>query len=1359
MGILATEYSQRPTPVEITPRVSKSPVPLSYGQEQIWLHSQLVPQLALYNEPVTIRKSGSLDVAVLQRALSEIVRRHEAWRTNIRVLDGQPMQVVQPAPPFDIQIRDLRSWPLEKREAEASRLATQDALRPFDFAQGPLYRALLVHLSDDEHRLYLTLHHIIFDGTSIYRVLLPELEKLYAAYSRGESSPLPDLPVQFADFTLWQREWLAQSGALETQLAYWRNLIPGITMPPLPADHQRPAVQSFRGAIQPFSLNAAVTLDLKNLARGNGATLFMTLLAGLAVLLQRYSGSDDIAIGTVGSSRKRSQVEGLLGYFLNPLVLRNDLSGDPSFRDVLRRVRNSTLDALANDDAPFTRIVNETHPARTLSCNPLIQVLFTLEPPLPAPKDGWSVALTQSTVDTGLVKFDLVLELDDTPTGLAGRFKYNTDLFDAPTMSRMAEHFQVLLKSLSSNPEVPISQAEIMTATERNKILVEWNRTAVNFSTDPCIHDLFRAQAEKNPAVIAVEQGAAQITYGELNQHADALAGNLRQLGVKAESRVGVYLQPSPEMLIAILGILKAGGAYVPLDPAYPGKRLGATVEDARLRVVVTNPASRSAVPDWPGVEIVTLDASSPVNNATDLRTTSPTPPDNLAYLIYTSGSTGDPRGVEITHRSLVNSTLARIHYYRATDSRFLLLSSFAFDSSVAGIFGTLCNGGTLVLPPRTLPESLPHVAQLIAAHRITDLLCVPSLYRLILEQATRGELKSLRRAIVAGESCPPELLERHYKLLPGTALYNEYGPTEATVWATVHKCEAHPKRPTVSIGKPIANTQAYVLDRDLHPVPAGVQGELCIAGAGVARGYWNRLNLTAAKFVPNPFGEGKLYRTGDLARHLSDGSLELLGRLDAQIKIRGFRIEFDEIASHIAGFPGVLQAAASVFEPRSGQPEIVVYVVSEAGRDAVRFKELRRYLKDRLPEYMLPSSMIALDALPLLPNGKLDRAALPAPERPLAAGDKPVTPIEERLVSIFEKVLDKHPVGTNLSFFELGGHSLLLAKLLLLIEESFSVHLSWAEVFRFPTVRELATLLTGQSGELGRSAIIPIQPAGNKLPLFWVRGGPLFLGLSRGLGMDQPLLGLDLPPADAVHLPVPYRLEDIAAALINKMRSVQPVGPYNIAGLCVNGVIAFEMARQLQEAGHEVGVLALFDAQNPEYYHNFGDESAPRATLHKIIFHLKKLLAASPSTLPGLVRDRLSRAGQRLNVFRWRLYHHFAVRVQERSLRNLDIIIHPSSYDYRPKPLEGKVLFFQSSDWPKGDYWDFYASWKGVIKNLHVRRVQGGHESMFAEANVTPIIEELLRGLEDVNHVASSGPEGENTTVTGQDTRQLHTV
>lgn len=908
---------------------------------------------------------------------------------------------------------------------------------------------------------------------------------------------------------------------------------------------------------------------------------------------------------------------------------------------------------------------------------------------------------------------------------------YHRNRFDDDVIARMLGHFKTLLEVMAACPEERVGQLPMLTEAEREQLLGEWNDTATEFPRDKCVHQLFEEQAGRTPDALAVADARKQWTYAELNRRAELLAAELRKFGIGPDVCAGVCLERSVEMVTAKLAVWKAGGAYVPLDPSYPAQRLQAVVEDAKLRLVVSDRVSSQDIRLWDGVELLLADDVVPeANLAADCAPAST----SLAYVIYTSGSTGEPRGVEVTHRNLVNSTQARLAYYQPGQNHFLLLSSFAFDSSLAGIFGTLCGGGTLVIPSGALPANLPNLAKLVAAHEITDLLCVPSLYRLMLEQATRGEVKSLRRVIVAGESCPPDLLERHYKLLPTATLYNEYGPTEATVWATVHPCETRPKRVTVSIGKPIANTQIYVLDQRLRPVPSGVQGELCIAGESVARGYWNQPELTAAKFVTNPFGKGKLYRTGDLGRHLPDGSLELLGRLDAQIKIRGFRIELEEISSHIAAFPGVLQAAATVFETQAGQPEIIAYIVPESPQANVTYKALRRYLKDRLPEYMLPSAALILDALPLLPNGKLDRNALPMPERSLAGvKDKPANLTEEKLVAVFEKVLEKQPVGTGQSFFELGGHSLLLARLLLLIEENFAVQLSWAEVFRFPTVRELATLLNGQSREVGSNAIIPIQPSGSKLPLFWVRGGPLFLGLSRGLGLDQPLLGLDLPPADAVHLPVPYRLEDIAAALIEKMRSVQPEGPYNIAGLCVNGVIAYEMARQLEESGQTIGVLALFDAQNPEFYHNFGEQSTQRAAWNKIGFHLNKFLSASPAGFCQIVRERLKRAGQRLNVLRWRIYHHFAWRVQERHLRNLDIIIHPSSYSYHPKPLSCNALFFQSSDWPKGSYWDFYASWKDMIRDLRVYRVRGGHESMFAEKNVAPIIEGLRQGLEEI--------------------------
>lgn len=1307
-------------------------VPLSHGQEQIWLHTQLVTDVPLYNEPITIYKAGTVDAEVLERALTEVVRRHEAWRTNFRLVDGQPVQVI--GSPYEVRVPvvDLRGIPGPQREPEALRLALEDAQRQFDLTSGPLFRALLIHVSDSDHRLYLTLHHIIFDGFSIYRVFLPELTALYEAYARGQRSPLRELPVHYSDFAVWQRDWLVRSGALASQLAYWKKQLTDLSMLQLPTDRPRPAMQSFNGAIHPFGLSQEVSQALKMLGKRSGTTLFMTLLAGLAVLLHRYSALDDVAIATVSSARKRSELESLLGYFLNPVVLRNNLSGDPTFSETLRRVRDVSLDALSNDDAPFTQVVNELHPARSLSCNPLFQVLFTLEPPMPIDANGWSVALTQSQVDTKLVKFDLCLELDDAPTGIAGRFKYSTDLFDPPTIARMAGHLETLLCAVASHPDERISRVPLLTESERRQVAVEWNNTDVVYATDVCIHNLFETKVEMLPEATAVAQGKRVLSYRELNAGAEALAHSLRQRGVGPEQVVAICLKPSFEMMVSILGVLKAGGACLPLDPSYPKDRLNYILDDSKAKVLLTTSNLKHLL-SVDGVDVICLDQE--VNALTAAPATSRVVgPDNLAYVIYTSGSTGTPKGVLITHRNLVHSTQARLSYYTTPNSRFLLLSSFAYDSSLVGIFGTLCQGGTLVLCPNSVQESLHELPQLIARHKISELLCIPSLYSFLLEQASSAQLATLRSAIVAGESCAPELIERHYRLLPHTALYNEYGPTEASVWSTVYKCKPKQTRLLVSIGRPIANTRVYIADRHLNLVPVGVAGEICIAGPGLVRGYWNHPDLEAEKFVANPFRtdkEERLYRTGDVGRYLPDGKLELLGRLDEQIKIRGFRIELEEISSVMAEHPDVRQAVAALREDRSGKSELVAYVVPTTAK-GLDTDQLRRFVKQRLPEVMVPSAIVSLERLPLTPNGKVDRRALPSPKS--SAGvvqDSATGPVETKLVEIFQNVLGKHPVGTTQNFFDLGGHSLLVARLLLLIEQTFHKKLSLSDVFQAPTIKELAALLANHSTARSHGAIVPIQPAGSKTPLFWVRGGALYFALSRRLGTNQPLLGLHLPAEDAAHLPVPYKLEDIAAAMIERMREAQPVGPYKLAGLCVNGVIAYEMARQLRADGEEVSLLALFDAQNPAYYRDFSYESRGTLLWKKARYHLANLHHSSLRGLPGFVRDRLTGVGRRLSVMRWRTYYAFGLPVDHSHLENLDTIVHPASYVYQPQPYPGHVVFFQSIDWPKGHYWEFHEGWNRLVGGMEIYRIRGGHESMFYDENVDLVAESLQACLE----------------------------
>jgi amino acid adenylation domain-containing protein len=1327
----------------ITPRTQGDTAPLSFAQQQIWLHTQMVPGIPVYNEPVTIHRQGTLDVRALELALTEIVRRHQAWRTTISLAEGEPIQVIGPPAPVTVPFVDLSQLPVAQRESEAHRLAVQDAMRPFDLSRWPLFRVLLVRFSDVEHRLFFTLHHIIFDGYSIYRVLLPELAGLYTAFSRREASPLSDLPIQYSDFAIWERDWLPRGGRLSSQLAYWRERLSG--NPPalqLPYDHLRPAIQSFRGAIHPVSLSKNLADALKALSRQEGATLFMTLLTGFAALLHRYSGRADVAIGTVSSGRKRSELEGLLGYFMNPLVLQNDLAGDPTFRELLRRTRNVTLDALSNDDAPFTQVVNEVRPNRSLSFNPLFQVLLTLEPPLPQAQDGWSVALTQSEVDTEISKFDLCLELDDRPSGIVGRFKYSTDLFEPETVARMANHITMLMESACANPDQRISALPILSAQERQQLCVEWNSTSAAFPAHLRLHDLFADQVKQAPDADAVVDGVGQLTYADLDRKSNQLAAYLQQHGVGPEMPVGLFVEPSSEMIIGILGVLKAGGACVPLDPTYPAERLQHVFADSQLRVLLTQQHLKAGLPAADDVEVLCLDSDwALLEQQSSAPVSSQAGPDNLAYVIYTSGSTGKPKGVQVTHRNLVHSTYARSIYYGPDAGRFLLLSSFAFDSSLVGIFGTLSRGGTLVLTPGPLQGSLTRLAPLIAQHRISHLLCVPSLYSLLLDQAKPEELASLRAAIVAGESCPAELVARHYRLLPGATLYNEYGPTEASVWSTVHKCQANEPSRLVPIGRPIPNAQVHVLDTHLNLLPVGVPGELHVGGPGVARGYLNRPAETAERFIRDPFQhapDARLYKTGDLVRWRTDGNLELLGRLDQQVKIRGFRVELEEIEAVISEYPGVRQAAvglreAGLREKKKGEPSLVAYVVP---LDAAQFdaEKLRSFLSKRLPEAMVPSAFISLENLPLMPNGKLNRQALAMEQTvSVTAFVPPENALQSELVEVWKAVLGKQEIGITDNFFDLGGNSLLVAKLLLRIEQRLGKALTLANIFQAPTIRQLAALVGGQDAPVHHPAIVPIQPEGSKPPLFWVRGGPLFLPLAHRLGTDRPLLGLHLPADEAARLQVPYKLEDIAGALLRCLRQVQPNGPYFIAGLCVNGVIAYEISRQLVEQGEEIALLVVFDAQNPAYYEDFSQESRSELLRRRVGFQFSNLRRSGLPGLADFLNDRVVGVRRRLSVRYWRACHAFHRRVSIERLEDLEHIVHPASFVYRPKPYPGRVVFFQSTDWPKGRYWDFHASWNGLIGgDLELHKIRGGHESMFHEENVDLLADKLRVCLKD---------------------------
>jgi amino acid adenylation domain-containing protein len=1040
-------------------RTEPGPAPLSFAQERMWFLDQLEPESPLYNIHMGVELSGPLNVPVLQRSIAEVLRRHEVLRTTFTVIDNRPVQVSNENVFFKLPVHDLQELDESQRWLRVRAWAEEDARLRFDLTKGPLLRANLLRLGETEHVLLLTIHHIISDGWSV-GVFVRELAALYEAYAAGRHSPLRELSIQYADFAGWQRSWL-QGERLEEQLSYWRAQLAGA--PPLlklPTDRPRPPLQSYKGAHQTLLISESLTRSLKDLSRREGATLFMPLLAVFSTLLYRYSGQRDILVGTPIANRNRAETESLIGFFVNTLILRTRFSEQMTFRELLVQVREMALEAYAHQDLPFEKLVQELQPERSLSHSPVFQVMLDLQNAPMHDLELQGLRLTPLPFDSLMAKFDLVLTVGETDGQLNGQLEYNTDLFDAATIQRMARHLERLLEAAISNPDEQVSRLRLLTDDERQQILLEWNDTRAEIGSSYCIHELFEQQAAATPGAVAVVLNDQQLTYQELNKRANKLAHYLRGHGMRPESLVGVCLKRSVDAVITILAVLKSGGAYLPLDPSYPRERLSQMLADAGVQIVITEGyLERNAD------EIETQISS-------DLKTTIDS--HNLAYVIYTSGSTGKPKGVLVSHRNLVHSTLARFRYYQEPLSSFLLLSPFAFDSSVAGLFWTLCRGGMLVIPEEDSHQDPAHLAELIWRYSISHLLCLPTLYELILRQAQVGQLSSLRTVIVAGESCPPELVQHHTETLTQAELFNEYGPTEATVWSSVYRCARSIEQRSVPIGRPIANTQIYVLAPDLQPVPVGVSGEVYIGGEGVTRGYFNCPDLTTERFVPDPFGVmpgARLYKTGDLARFLADGNIEYAGRNDFQVKLRGYRIELSEVEFALAQHPDIREAVVIASGTNNEDKRLKAYVVlNEMGTATA--KQLREFLHERLPEYMLPSSFVMLDALPLTPTGKVDRNALPTDQIGVESEENylaPRTALEQVLAGFFSEILSLERVGVNDSFFDLGGHSLLATQVLSRVREAFYLELPLRKLFKAPTVAGLAAAILDDEAERER--------------------------------------------------------------------------------------------------------------------------------------------------------------------------------------------------------------------------------------------------------------------------------------------------
>ncbi|WP_420124961.1 amino acid adenylation domain-containing protein, partial [Longimicrobium sp.] len=1051
----------------IVPRGHRDGAPLSFAQERLWFLDRLEPGSTTYNMLWPLRLRVAPDTGALERALGEIVRRHESLRTVVREVDGAPVQVVVPFAGFPLDTVDLSRLAEGEREAEMRRRVSEEAARPFDLATGPLFRASLLRLGEDDHVLLLSMHHIVSDEWSM-GVLSREFSVLYEAYRAGRESPLPELVVQYADYAAWQREQL-EGAALERQLGYWRaRLADAPVLLELPTDHPRPAVQTFRGAVERIELSAELLERLQALGRGEGATLYMVALAAFQVLLSRYSGSEDVVVGSPIAGRERSEVEGLIGFFVNTLVLRTDLAGDPSFRELLGRVREGTLGAYENQEVPFEKLVAELQPERSLSHAPLFQVQFTLQDTRDSA--GGLAELGTERVDAGFAsaKFDLSLTVATTPQGLRCGLSYATDLFERGTIVRLLGHLGRVLEQVAADADVRLSEIELLGEAERARVVDEWNRTEAEAPADRCIHQLFEAQAARTPDVVAVRFEDASLTCAQLNARANQLAHHLRRQGVGPEVRVGVLMERSLEMVVSLLAVLKAGGAYVPLDPGLPAERLAYMLEDADVAVLLTQERLRGIVPDSK-LSALEVDAAwdaiareSAENPAPDVT------PSNVAYVIYTSGSTGRPKGVMNQHRGVVNRLVwMQAHFGLSADDVVLQKTPFSFDVSVWEFFWPLQQGATLVMARPDGHRDPAYLQEVIEAEGVTTLHFVPSMLQSFVEAVEAGRCASLRHVVCSGEALPPALVHRFYdRFAAPVVLTNLYGPTEAAVDVSCWTCPRDEAADVVPIGRPVWNTQLYVLDAALNPAPVGVPGELYIGGVQVARGYQGRAAMTAERFIPDPFSSepgARLYRTGDRARWRADGAIEYLGRLDFQVKVRGFRIELGEIEGVLRRSEGVTDCVVLV-RADAGEQRLVAYVVGAAKADV-----LREHLRRELPEYMVPAAFVALDALPLTANGKLDRKALPAPEGDAYARrsyEAPLGEIETALAEIWGEVLGVERVGRWDHFFELGGHSLLAIKLIGRMR-SAGLHADVRALFTTPVLAELALAVGGASAEV----------------------------------------------------------------------------------------------------------------------------------------------------------------------------------------------------------------------------------------------------------------------------------------------------
>lgn len=1300
-------------------------VPLSFAQQRLWMLDAIESESAAYNVSTLLRIDGPLDVTALERSIGELVSRHESLRTTFALEGDEPVQVVAPHGEATLRVVDLTSLPAPERPTACDRIVLEETERTFDLATGPLLRTLLVRLAREEHLLILVRHHIINDARSS-EIYASELSELYRAFSAGEPSPLAPLSIQYGDYAIWQREQL-RGELLDRELAYWKERLAGApALVDLPTDRPRPAIQTFNGAVESMTLPRELAAGLASLGRRTRSTSFMLFLGAFTALLSRYTGRDDLVVGTPITNRNAPELEGVIGFFVNTLALRTTVDSEASFLALLEQVREDALGAFEHQELPFEKLVEELRPERSLSYPPIVNVFFVLQ--TKAARDfalGDGVSVTELQHPRTTAKFDLTLAVDESDRGVTCAIEYNTDLFERTTIVRMLRHLTNLLRGIVRDANLPVGDLPLLDQSELQHIVNEWNATQKPLPAVDGIHRLVEAQVACTPDAVAVTFGDQHVTYRELDERADRLARRLRAGGVGADVPVGVCLERSIEMIACVLAVLKAGGAYVPLDASYPPGRLSAMLDE--LPLLVTRRALAARLPEHKAT-ICAIDED-------DGKAQEAPPPsgdaDNLAYVIYTSGSTGRPKGVAMAHRPLLNLLAWQRH--RSGDERAprtLQFASLSFDVSFQEIFATLTCGGTLVLVDEETRRDASALLRTIADERIERIFLPFVVLEQLVETAQAEDLvpNALREVITAGEQLKvTEPMRAFFRRLPSCTLDNQYGPTEAHV-VSAYRLSGPPDHwPDLPpIGRPIANDRLYVLDRRARPVPLGVHGELYIGGAGLARGYLNRDDLTAERFVPDPFtGAGsRLYRTGDLVRLRTDGEIEFLGRLDRQIKIRGFRVELAEIEAAFRRLPAVRDAAVVADDELGEMKRLVAYVVPDDAN--VDVTALRSVVAQVLPDYMIPAEIVTLAALPLTPNGKLDPTALPRPARTprvAPAGYDIPNPLHQTLRRIWEEVLGIDEVALDDDFFALGGHSLLAVVLMNRIAQTFGRRVPVSALFHEPTVRHLARILRDDANRDARDRLITVRDGNARTPIVFLHGdlsggGYYCRAVARELDDDQPFYVFAPHGGDGE--PLGGDIEEMAEEFVGVLRRTIPHGPYRLGGFCAAGLIAYEMARILRARGERVEALVLVEtpARNVRFRqvanaigalrrYTGGDERSQRAAIGDVVSRLRMLelgLRSREGRIAFLMRE-LREAGERAVPLLRRRPHgvpsfppDLVDRWQALTLR------------FVPRPYDGEVSLLWSSQRTQHERNLLTAQWNRVANAVDVGTLAGDH-------------------------------------------------